>query len=322
MASQGGRMVAAAAAFLEALDDRGRRRALLHFDDPRRLRWTYLPGERFGLPLRDMDGDQRLLAHRLLRTALSLPGLAQAVTITAWETVLEAIEGRDDGRRDPGRYHVTVFDRPSAASRWAWRFEGHHLSVSVTLDGDRPVTATPLFLGANPARVHVPAGGALQPLAPEEALARQLLAAFGEEQRRAAVVDRAAPDDILTRTSAHAAGIAADGIPAELLAGPARHLLRRLARLYLGRFHDALAGELWPGAEDDPQLRFAWAGSLEPGQRHYYRLRGERLLVEYDNTQDGANHVHTVVRDLRGDLSVDPLREHRAAAHPPGSAAG
>lgn len=315
-------MVAAAAAFLQALDDQGRRRALLDFDDPRRLRWTYFPGERLGLPLRDMDGDQRLLAHRLLRTALSLPALAQAVTVTAWETVLEAIERRDDGRRDPGRYHVTVFDRPSTGSRWAWRFEGHHLSVSVTLDGDRPVTVTPLFLGANPARVHVPAGGVLQPLASEEALARELLTALGEDERRAAVVDATAPDDILTRTSAHAAGIASDGIPAERLTGPARDLLHRLLRLYLGRFHDDLAGELWRGAEDDPRLCFAWAGSLEPGERHYYRLRGERLLVEYDNTRNGANHVHTVVRDLRGDLTVDPLREHLAAAHPPGGGAG
>jgi hypothetical protein len=322
MTSGGGAMVAAAAALLESLGDEARARAVLAFDDPRRMRWSYLPGARVGLPLREMDGEQRLLAHRLLRTALSLPALAQAVTITAWETVLEAVEGRDDGRRDPGRYHVTIFDRPSPHARWAWRFEGHHLSVSVTLDGERPVAATPLFLGAHPARVHVPGDGVLQPLAPEEAMARDLLAALDAAERRVAVVAGSAPDDILTSTSAHAAGVAADGIAAERLADPARRRLRRLAQLYLGRFHAGLAGDLWAGAADDPHLRFAWAGSSELGEAHYYRLRGERLLVEYDNRQDGANHVHTVIRDLRGDLSVDPLREHLGAAHSPDPGGG
>jgi Protein of unknown function (DUF3500) len=312
MTSGGGAMVAAAAALLESLGDEARARAVLAFDDPRRMRWSYLPGARVGLPLREMDGEQRLLAHRLLRTALSLPALAQAVTVTAWETVLEAVERRDDGRRDPGAYHVTVFDAPSVDARWAWRVEGHHLSVSVTLDGDRPVTATPLFLGAHPARVQFATGGALRPLALEEDLARELLASLDGARRRVAVVAAVAPDDILTSTSATAAGVAADGIAAADLAEPSRSLLRRLAQLYLGRFEAGL-GALWQGVEDDPRLRFAWAGPPEPGQPHYYRLRGERLLVEYDNRQDGANHVHTVIRDLGGDLGVDPLREHLAA---------
>jgi hypothetical protein len=261
-----------------------------------------------------MDGAQRMLAHRLLRAALSLPALAQAVTITAWETVLEAVERRDDGRRDPGAYHVTVFDPPSTTGRWAWRFEGHHLSVSVTLLGDTPVAATPLFLGANPARVSFEGGGALRPLGVEEDLARELLAALGVERRGQAVVDAEAPLDILTRTTVTAGGLPLDGVAMSDLVGAPRQLLRRLVRLYVARLDPAL-GALFAGVENDQTLRFAWAGSLEPGLSHYYRLHGERILVEYDNRQDGANHVHTVVRDPRGDLSVDPLRAHLAAAH-------
>jgi hypothetical protein len=307
-------MVAAATALLDALDGAGRERALIPFDDPRRLQWTYLPGERFGLPLRAMDGAQRLLAHRLLRTALSLPALAQAVTITAWETVLEAVERRDDGRRDPGAYHVTVFDAPSPSGRWAWRFEGHHLSVSVTLRGETPVAATPLFLGANPARVSFEGGGALRPLGVEEDLARELLAALDPERRAHAVIGAEPPWDILTGTGVTAGGLPVQGVAAPDLDGDPRELLRRLARLYVARLDPAL-GALFAGVEDDHTLRFAWAGSLEPGLPHYYRLHGERILVEYDNRQDGANHVHTVVRDPRGDLSVDPMRAHLAAAH-------
>ncbi|HEX6493066.1 MAG TPA: DUF3500 domain-containing protein [Candidatus Dormibacteraeota bacterium] len=315
MAAGGGAaMVAAAVALLDSLGGAARERALLAFDDPRRLGWSYLPGDRGGLPLRAMDGDQRLLAHRLLRTALSLPALAQAVTVGAWETVLEAVERRDDGRRDPGRYHVAIFGPPSGSAPWAWRFEGHHLSVSVTLRGDAPVAVTPLFLGANPARVHLEAGGALRPLGVEEDLARELLGALDGERRARAVVAAEAPDDILSRMSVRAGDAHAEGIAASELDAAQRSLLRSLVRLYTGRLAPELA-VVFAGVEDDPALRFAWAGGAEPGVPHYYRLSAGRLLVEYDCRQDGANHIHTVVRDPRGDLDVDPLRAHVAAAH-------
>ena len=307
-------MLSAAAALLGSVDRPARERLLIPFDDPRRLRWSYLPGERLGLPLRAMDGDQRLLAHRLLRTALSLPALAQAVTVTAWETVLEAVEGRDDGRRDPGRYHVTIFDPPSPSGRWAWRFEGHHLSVSVTLRGETPVAATPLFLGANPARVWFESGRALRPVGVEEDLARELLVGLGGRARGHAVISAEAPADILTRTSVTAGGLPPEGAAASEFEPGQRSLLRRLVRLYVDRLAPAPAA-LFAGVEDDPELRFAWAGATRPGGPHYYRLSGERILIEYDCTQDGANHVHTVVRDPRGDLDVDPLLAHVAAAH-------
>jgi hypothetical protein len=316
MAAGGGAaMVAAARDLLDSLDGGARERVLVAFDDPRRLTWSYLPGERFGLPLRAMDGDQRLLAHRLLRTALSLPALAQAVTVGAWETVLETVERRDDGRRDPGRYHVAIFGPPSTTGgAWGWRFEGHHLSVSVMLRGETPVAVTPLFLGANPARVHFEAGGALRPLGVEEDLARELLVTLDGERRARAVVATEAPADILSRMGVRAGDLPAEGVAAADLDIAQRSLLRRLVRLYTGRLAPEVAG-VFDGVEDDPALRFAWAGGAEPGVPHYYRLCAERILVEYDCRQDGANHIHTVVRDPRGDLDVDPLRAHVAAAH-------
>ena len=307
MAAGGAAMVAAAAELLDGLDVAAREGALLAFDDPRRLRWSYLPGERVGLPMRAMDGDQRLLAHRLLRTALSLPALAQAVTVGAWETVLEAVERRDDGRRDPGRYHVTIFDPPSATGRWGWRFEGHHLSVSVTLQGGVVVAATPLFLGANPARVSFEAGGTLRPLAVEEDLARELHAALDGERRARAVVAAEAPADILSRMSVRAGDPPSGGVAASDLDPAERSLLRRLVRLYTGRlapevanFHTELGNTLYDGKKfADATEAFRQAVKLSPD----------------NEMQDGANHIHTVVRDPRGDLDVDPLRAHVAAAH-------
>jgi hypothetical protein len=66
---------------------------------------------------------------------------------------------------------------------------------------------------------------------------------------------------------------------------------------------------------DLPAVHFAWAGSTEPGQPHYYRLQGPRFLAEWDNTQRGANHAHSVWRDPEFDFGVDALARHRAAHH-------
>ena len=299
---------------VDSLDSTQRRRALLRFEDDQRVRWTYLPGRRAGLALRDMDGDQRRLAVRLLRSALSLPALAQAVTVTAWESVLEVVEGHDDGR-DPGAYAVCVFDEPAPDTRWAWRFEGHHLCVTVTLHHDRPVTATPLFLGANPAAVALDGADVLRVLGREEQLGRQLAESLSGRARDAGRPSGRPPDDILSRTEVDA-DVEPEGCAASDLDSAQRRLLEWLLRVYTGRLRAPLDALLFGDAMSDDTLRFLWLGSTAPGEPHYYRLAGRRLLVEYDNTQDSANHVHTVVRDRTGDLGVDPLRHHRAAAHP------
>ncbi len=62
-------------------------------------------------------------------------------------------------------------------------------------------------------------------------------------------------------------------------------------------------------------LYFAWSGSLNPGTGHYYRIQGPMLLIEYDNIQNNANHVHSVVRDLTNDFAEDILREHYLKEH-------
>ena len=63
------------------------------------------------------------------------------------------------------------------------------------------------------------------------------------------------------------------------------------------------------------ELHFAWEGPLTPGARHYYRVQGDDLLIEYDTTADG-NHAHTVLRRPRSDFGDDVLAAHYATAHP------
>jgi hypothetical protein len=96
-----------------------------------------------------------------------------------------------------------------------------------------------------------------------------------------------------------------------------RDQLVRLIRHYVERTNNELSGPYWGKLERDglETITFAWAGGEEPGQGHYYAIKGQRFLIEYDNTQNGANHIHSVLRDISGDWGEDLLAQHYAEAH-------
>ena len=294
-------MEAAATAFLESLRNDQIDKAVFAFgDDATRRRWTYLPGERPGLSLTAMTPDQQKLALQLLASALSIEGYATATVIMALEDVLDTIEG--GGRhRHRGDYWVCFFG-PRTADVRGWRFEGHHLSVNCTFVGDE-VVQTPLFFGANPALV-----GTVRPLAPEEDLGRRLAVLAGPP----AVIADVAPDDILTKDAPTLDGsVQPEGVALASLDGEAASVADQLLGVYVNR----LPADRRPARSDLGELSFGWAGSLEAGEGHYYRLQGPTFLVEYDNTQNDANHIHTVVRDAANDFGDDALRRHRAEDH-------
>jgi hypothetical protein len=306
-------MTAAAQSLLSSLPADGREDACFPFPGPARTQWSYLPGQRHGIALPELDGTGRKAAHRLLATALSRPAFAQAVTIMAFEEVLDLDERGQLGRRSDG-YHVAVFGRPGD-DRWAWRFEGHHLSVNVTVTAGRPLVG-PLFLGANPAQVRDGDGRVVvAPLLREEDLARALVAGLPPALRDQAVISGTAPRDIITATAATAGLLAPPGITASRLPDEARGQLSQLIAIYLGRLAPELAeAEHRRIATSDPA--FAWAGGLRGRDGHYYRIQAPGLLIEYDNTQRGANHAHTVVRRPGEDFGASPLARHLAAEHP------
>jgi Protein of unknown function (DUF3500) len=307
-------MAEAATRLVDLLDDAERADAGHPFDDDTARRWIeYRPEPRPGLCLAGLGVPARKAVHRLLATVLSPHAYAQAMTVVALEEVLDRAEGWRR-RRHSGDYWVSLFGTPGG-DRWGWRFEGHHISVSVTVDGDR-VYPTPVFLGANPARVSYHGHPVLRPLALEEEVARELLAVLDPAQRALAVLDGPAPADILSAQTARAHPVEPLGVPGHRLARPARELLDRLLGVYLDRLVPELAGA--EAARIEPgSLHFAWAGPVAPGHGHYYRLQASDLLIEYDNTQDGANHAHTVLRRPAGDFGGDPLAAHLAAGpHP------
>jgi hypothetical protein len=319
-------MRSAARELLAGLPDGQRDRAVHPFDDAQRRRIEYRPSPRPGVGLGELDRTGRKNAHRLLATALSPHAYAQAMAIIALEEVLDRGEGWWRFRHS-NDYSVVVYGDPGGDGPWAWRFEGHHLSLTMTLDGDR-VSPTPVFFGANPARTSFAGHDLLRPLGMEEDVARALLDAMDPATRAAAIVADEPPPDI--RSGPHpdtAAGWEPRGVPAGRLGPVARALLDQLVAVYLARLPADLAANLAAaagaggggaagrGGGAAGELYFAWEGSLLPRAGHYYRVEGPDVLIEYDNQDDDANHAHTVLRRPGGDFGADVLAAHRAEAH-------
>jgi len=309
-----GQMRSAAAGLLTALDDQQHVLAARSFADDAARRWLeYRPRSRPGACIAELSGAARKAAHRLLATGLGDHAYAQAMAIIALEEVLDRREGWQRGRHS-GDYWVAIFGDPAGDEPWSWRFEGHHLSVTMTVAGDE-VSPAPVFLGANPARVSYSGQAVSRPLAPEEDLARALLDALGPAGRASAVVSDQAPGDIRTGTRPRAGeGIEPLGVAAAGLGPTARAVLGQLVALYLGRLPAGLAARE-AAAVAAGELHFAWEGPTTPGLRHYYRVQGDDLLIEYDSTADDGNHAHTVLRRPRSDFGDDVLAAHYRQAH-------
>jgi hypothetical protein len=306
-------MRSAALALLAVLDDEQRALAAQPFEDDAARRWLeYRPRSRPGASIAQMSPVPRKAAHRLLATGLSEHAYAQAMSIIALEEVLDRREQWRRGRHS-NDYWVNVFGDPAGDAPWSWRFEGHHLSVTMTVAGDR-ISPAPVFFGANPACVSYAGRPMSRPLAPEEDLAQALLGAMEPAERDLAVVRGQAPGDIRTGTSPRAReGIEPLGVAAGQLGSGARAVLGELVTLYLDRLPAELAARetaRLTGAE----LHFAWEGPVRSSARHYYRVQGDDLLIEYDTTADG-NHAHTVLRRPRSDFGDDVLAEHYSRAH-------
>jgi hypothetical protein len=301
----------AAKSLLQALPESKRSQAQLPFESDERTKWHYVPMKRAGVPLADLDGNQKAFVDSLLRSALSPQGFDTAKGIVQHELILREIEGNPQ-RRDPGLYYTVVFGDPAPRAPWAWRFEGHHLSVNATnVEGQNQVVA-PLFMGSNPARVASGPKAGLRLLAAEEDVARSLIQMFPGERRARAMLSDDAFSDIVTRNDPKVRSLELEGLAASDMTEPEQKQLRKLLDVYANRLTEPAARDQLGRIERAGfgKLHFGWAGRIEPGKPHYYRIHGPTVLIEYDNTQNNANHIHTVWRDLERDFGGDLLRTH------------
>lgn len=309
-------MADAANAFLASLTPQQRAQATFPFADQERFDWHYIPKDRKGLALRDMTPEQKQLAHALLAAGLSQQGYIKAVSIMSLDQVLKILEAGKGPMRDPEGYFFTVFGEPSASGTWGYRVEGHHLSQNFTIVNGK-LQGAPSFFGTNPAEIREGPRKGLRVLAREEDLGRQLVKSLTADQKKVAVFSEEAPKEILTEASRKAA---LNGQPSGLEASKMTASQRAILQSLLDEYCQNMTGEIDQTREDQikqagDKVYFAWAGGEEPGQGHYYRIQSPSFLVEFDNTQDHANHIHSVWRDFNGDFGLDLLKEHYQSSH-------
>ncbi len=309
-------MTTTAKQFLVSLTPEQKAVAMFPLNDAERYRWFYTPVPRKGLALREMSPYQQRLASALLAAGLSQTGYIKAVTIMSLDQVLLVMEKASPEYRNPEKYYFSIFGEPSDTEPWGFRIDGHHLSQNYTVVKGKVVDA-PSFFGANPAEVREGPRAGLRVLAAEEDLGRDLVSSLDPEQRKIAIVEEKAPGDILTTNTRKAA---LEGRPSGLLASkmtsPQFEKLRALIDEYAGN----VPAQMQQAREEQVRqagknIYFAWSGGIQPGDPHYYRVQTSAFLIEFDDTQDHANHIHSVWRDFNGDWGEDLLQEHYQQSH-------
>lgn len=311
-------MTKAAVNFLDILSPTLREKASLPFDGNERFRWHYIPiemWERQGVSLKELNEKQQAAAFSLMQSGLSPDGYQKARAIINLESILGEIE-KTDGEarleRNPEYYYFTVFGDPSGNGAWGWRAEGHHVSLNFTVINRELISPNPFFFGSNPAEVPQGDKKGLRVLFAEEDLARQLLTSLTPYQKTIAVIDTDAPSDILTRNAPKVEFESVEGLPVETMQTHQRDLLIQVVHEYIDRLPNEVAEierrKLRESSLND--IHFAWAGGEERRMPHYYRIHGPFFFVEYDNTQNNANHIHSVWRHIEDDFGLDLLRMH------------
>lgn len=312
-------MADAARRFLATLSPELRKSAQMALDDEDRTTWNYVPIERKGVSLKMLDETQRRAAMSLLRTGLSETGYKKAEAIRALEDILLEMEGpRAANMRDREKYHFTVFGDPKAGGTWGWRYEGHHLSQHWTIVNGKAIASTPQFFGVNPAHIREGKLAGSRPLAAEEDLAFALLNSLDADQQSRAIIDPKAPRDILTTNTREATMQEDRGLTFREMSPLQRKHFMTLLEEHVGAQAQPLAQERLARlrAAGLDNIRFAWMGAKERSEAgHYYRIQGPTFLIEFDNTQNRANHIHQVWRDFKGDFGRDLLAEHYRKSH-------
>jgi hypothetical protein len=293
-------------------------KAQFKLDDIERFNWNFVPVVRKGPTFQDFSDNQKVAVLALLKASLSSQGYQKANSIMAHENILRELEGRSttDTHRDPLNYHFTFFGNPND-KEWCWRFEGHHLSLSFAISNNQIVSATPSFFGSNPGIVPTGPERGKQILKLETDLGFSLIQSMDETQLKTALFSRTALPEIVTGNDRKARSLTPEGIRYSALNENQKQIFLQLLDVYVRNYEFGFSKSMMDKirAAGLDNLSFGWAGSLSPGAGHYYRIQGPMLLIEYDNTQNNANHVHTAVRDLTNDFAEDILREHYKNDH-------
>lgn len=303
-------MIAAANVFRKSLTLEHLKQCSFGYNDEERLNWHFIPRERKGLPLKDLEGDALKAAKAFIHSGLTEAGYDQALNIMSLEEVLYLLEGGERDyrrdRRDPGKYYLSIFGEPAEKGLWGWRLEGHHISLNFSIQDGKVVASTPEFFGANPGTIDAGLERQIRVLGPEEDIARQILKLCTPEQLAVALVSKTPPKEVPGPNLPQAEIGPAIGLPYAKMSDNQKTLLAELLSEYLKNLPASIEQErrveIREGGMD--QIHFAWWGDKELNQAHHYRVQGPTFVIEYNNTQNNANHVHSMWRSLKGDFNL------------------
>jgi hypothetical protein len=314
-------IVNAATELLKLLDKSQLEKINYAYESDERTNWYFVPRARNGLMLREMNEKQKETAMNLLKATLSQQGQEKAIAIIQLEIILKELEKSppESDYRSPVKYYFTIFGTPDEKKLWGWRIEGHHLSLNFSSESGKIVSATPLFFGSNPGIVPSGEKKGYQILKDEVNYAFELLNSFTTDQLKKVVISETAPGDIITGNKRKTEALSKEGITFAEMSAPQQKLLLRLLSVYVKNYPLGFSNELMQKIEKVGlnELRFVWAGGKKYGESngHYYRIQNDVILVEYDNTQNNGNHIHTVTRDLTNDFGEDILKKHYEQEH-------
>ena len=292
------------------------------FKSYERENWHYIPKLRNGLSRLEMNQNQLRSADDLIANSVNTNVYHQIKNIINLELILKEIEQKNGSLtfdRNPNLYYYSMFGYPDNKEPWGWRIEGHHVSLNFTIVDCYTILATPSFLGSNPARIKHGKQKESQILKDEEYFARKLFMSLDKNQQYKAVIYPVVPQEFITRASRRVEITEPVGLAANSMNATQRRLLISLIKVYINRQSLEFAKKTFKKIEGDgiDNIHFAWVGSEHAGQPHYYRIHGPCFFAEYDNTQDNANHIHSVWRDLNNDFGVDSLQTHYKNHHNP-----
>ncbi|SFR57412.1 DUF3500 domain-containing protein [Maribacter stanieri] len=299
--------------FISSLTAPQKSKIVHEFKEDTREDWHFLPWssyERQGLPLKELTANQKKLVHKLLQSSLSEKGYKQTTEIIGLENVLAAISG-DSVYRDPQKYYVSIYGNPANEDTWMWTFEGHHVSLHFTTVADM-VSYSPRFFGSNPGRIMDGKHKGFSPLVNEEDLGLALVNMLSDNQKKIVIFNDKAYNDIQSWNNSVAEKLPSEGILVSDLNANQKKQVMRIIHEYVSTIPTDQAKEKMDAIRNEEldDMRFAWAGATVLGKAHYYRIQAKSFMIEFDNSQDNANHIHSVWRDFDGDFGRDLLKEH------------
>ena len=312
---------------LNSLDNAQLKQVKFDFSDEERFIWYYTPHEQNGLLVFQMKPYQRKLLYELLELTYSTQGYKTARSIINLESILREYEAKNSDSNQGGngqwvrseeRYWLAIFGDPSSNKNpWGFRFGGHHIGLTVNIISNF-ISIHPLFFGANPAKVIDGPQKGFRALSQEEDLARKFVTTLSDENKKLAIVNEIAPPDILTANYRNFnSQDFFEGLKFNKLEDPQKNNLIELIKVYTSRFTDEYAKNYFNKISKNgfENTTFAWSGSTEISKGHYYFIKHDNFLIEYDNTQNDANHIHSVLRDFNGDYGQDILSDHYKSNH-------